>query len=139
MEPADALRIKLCKVFSRGVQMARLKGLRIVVVEDQFFLAQDLTRGLREEGAEVDGPFSTVSDALESLSGKKVDAALVDIELRNGETSYELARSLRELDVPFIFVTGVNAVELPEEFRGIEIFQKPVSKNILVDKILSLK
>ncbi len=45
-----------------------VQGSRILVVEDEYFLAEDPREALDRQGGEVLGPVPTVSEALELLS-----------------------------------------------------------------------
>ena len=58
-----------------------LNGKRIVVVEDDFVLATDICRTLRELGATVLGPAPTPFYAMHLIGGKKIDAAVLDVRL----------------------------------------------------------
>jgi CheY-like chemotaxis protein len=61
-----------------------LAGRRILVVEDEYFLADDIHHALAQLGAEVVGPVPTLRGALEVLADEsRIDAAVLDINLRN--------------------------------------------------------
>ena len=47
-----------------GPREASLEGRRVLVVEDEFFLADDLVRALKRHGAEVVGPVPSLDRAL---------------------------------------------------------------------------
>ena len=58
------------------------RGRRILVVEDDFFVADEVTHGLRRHGAEVVGPAPTVAAALALLDGAAaLDGAALDVNL----------------------------------------------------------
>ena len=59
-----------------------LSGRRILVVEDEFFVADDLVQALTRLGAEVLGPVATREEAFELLStGERIDLAVLDLSL----------------------------------------------------------
>lgn len=60
-----------------------LVGLRILVVEDEYLLAEDMRETLEAEGAEVVGPVARLSAGLALLDvGPAIDGAVLDINLQ---------------------------------------------------------
>ncbi|MBD8907814.1 PAS domain-containing protein [Methylorubrum zatmanii] len=104
---------------------ADLSGYRILVVEDDYYLATDTARALQSAGAEVVGPCPSEEAAREALAEVRPTAALVDINLGDGP-SFTLAGLLRENGIPFVFVTGYDEGVIPAEFSDVERLQKPV-------------
>ena len=68
-----------------------LRGRRVLIVEDDYFMADDMRGGFEHEGVEVVGPFARLSDALDIASGEPLDGAVLDINLA-GETVYMCGR-----------------------------------------------
>lgn len=102
-----------------------LAGSRILVVEDEYFLADDLHGALTEAGAEVLGPMPSVSDANTFIAGESsIDAAILDINL-HGEMVFPVADALRERGIPFAFATGYDEAVLPERFASVPRIEKP--------------
>ena len=62
-----------------------LTGKRILIVEDEYFIAADLKRALAEAGAIVVGPAGTLASA-QALVDDDIDLALLDVNL-DGEHS----------------------------------------------------
>ncbi len=115
-----------------------LQGVRVLVVEDDFDVAEALRAVLADAGAEVIGPVSTVEAACELAKTEPLDAALLDIALSPG-TSAPVARTLLYRGCPFVFVTGFSNVEmLPEELRGHRVLLKPVDGRTLRTAIHAL-
>jgi CheY-like chemotaxis protein len=78
----------------------------ILVVEDEYFIADDMAKALEQLGADVVGPARNQGEALALLSsGEGIDAAVHDINLR-GLTVFPIADALIEQGVPFVFVAG---------------------------------
>jgi CheY-like chemotaxis protein len=103
-----------------------LSGCRILVVEDEYFQADDMARLLRGLGAEVVGPVGEVQDALDLLdTGRKVDMAVLDINLK-GEMIYPAADELRSRAIPFIFTSGYDRGPIPDQYRDILLLEKPI-------------
>ncbi len=108
-----------------------LKGLRVLVVEDDFDVAEALRGELESAGCDVVGPVSTVQEACDLAKTQPLDAAVLDIALSPG-TSAPVARTLLYRGGPFVFVTGFSNVDmLPEELRGHHVLLKPVDGQTL--------
>jgi DNA-binding response OmpR family regulator len=107
-----------------------LDGRRILVVEDEYYIADDIVRALRSRGAEVVGPVATLRQAERILGEGGLDCAVLDINLR-GEMGYPVADRLTALGVPFLFATGYSSEAIPERFSGITTLRKPVDADTL--------
>jgi DNA-binding response OmpR family regulator len=90
------------------------RGLRLLIVEDEYFLAQDLADQFQDLEVEVLGPAGTVADALRVLASSEVQGAVLDVNLR-GERVYPVADMLRRRNVPFIFASGYGSELEPAE------------------------
>lgn len=115
--------------------MQRLAGRRILVVEDEFFIADDLSKELVNAGAEVIGPASSEADALRLLEDAKPDAAVLDINL-DGGISFAVADVLADRNVPFIFATGYDPAIIPARHAGRRCWQKPFEIEEIVAALL---
>jgi len=116
---------------------AVLSGSRVLVVEDDYLLAEDLCRNLRENGATVLGPAPTAHYAYNLLLGRRgVDGAVLDVRL-HGSTVFELAQRLRELNIPMLFTTGHDR-DIPSEFGNEPRMLKPLSTRELIEKVRQL-
>lgn len=113
------------------VRDAGLKGLRILVAEDEYLLADDVCGALARAGAEVVGPVPSVQQAAQLLEREPFDAALLDINLR-GEMVFAIADVLSERRVPFAFLTGYDPASLPERYGSVSTIQKPVRPEDIV-------
>jgi len=101
-----------------------LKGLRVLVVEDQYYLATDICEWLREAGAQLVGPAPNSRTACELIDAEPFDAAVVDINLGMGPT-FTVAQKLAENEVPFLFATGYDRSIIPAEYRDHPRIEKP--------------
>lgn len=111
------------------------EGRRILLAEDDYFLVREMADYLRSRGAEIAGPVAKLQPALQIAKNERLDAAVLDIDLR-GESSLPVADALLERDVPFVFVTGYDAAILPERYAETPRFQKPVEPSAVATKLL---
>ncbi len=108
-----------------------LHGLRTLVVEDDFFVAQSLALVLSRFGCEVVGPVATVQDACNLAEQAELDMAILDVVIRGGN-SEPVARLLISRGCPFLFLTGFRDVDmLSEDLRGYPRLQKPADAEAL--------
>jgi len=56
---------------------------RVLIVEDEYFLADDLKKALQSEGAEIIGPISELPEAIIQIDQDRFDAAVIDINLQS--------------------------------------------------------
>jgi DNA-binding response OmpR family regulator len=112
-------------------QGSELLGYHVLVVEDDYFVAQDMCKALQRRGAIIVGPAPNMQRSRELLRQQWLDCALLDVKL-NGEFVFELAAELRRQRVPTIFVTGYDAAFLPPSLRDSPCLQKPVDFNALI-------
>ena len=112
-----------------------LRGKRVLIVEDEYLIAQDLAEALRAAGAEVAGPVGSATDAERILDGgTPPDLALLNVRLRGG-TVFALADKLDQAGVPFVFVSGYDSSSLPERFKDRPRVEKPVQSDVLMERI----
>lgn len=113
-----------------------LAGRRVLVVEDDYFLADDIGAALWQAGASVVGPVPTLTDALARLS-TPVDAAMLDICLR-GEFAWPLVDMLLARGVPFLFATGYGPEVVPPAYAAVPHWLKPLDADELVCALSAL-
>ena len=107
-------------------ERAPLSGRRVLVVEDEYFLADDISRALRSVGADVLGPVGEIEDALRILhDGSVIDGAVLDVNLRS-EMVFPIAQELKSRHVPFVFTTGYDPVSMAPEFQDVLLWEKPI-------------
>lgn len=112
-----------------------LHGRRILVVEDEYLIADEIAAELGHTGAEILGPAGSVEDAIALIDAcGHIDGAVLDMNLR-GETVFPVAERLQERDVPFVFATGYDRLPLPPRYADVHWCEKPVDSAQLVDAI----
>lgn len=116
--------------------MGDLTGRSVLIVEDEYVIAQDFMEQFASRGAEIIGPAPTVERALHLIEGSKcLDAAVLDINLR-GQKSFPIADLLRERGIPFVFATGYDTSTIPERYRAVPLYEKPLSTAKIADVLL---
>ncbi|WP_117192045.1 response regulator [Rhizobium terrae] len=99
-------------------------GKRILVVEDEYFIADEVRQKLDHLQAVVVGPASSVEEGLVLIEQEKIDAAILDVHLGD-EFVFPVAEKLDQLDIPFVFATGYDPAFISEEFSGFAFCEKP--------------
>jgi len=79
---------------------------KILIVEDEFIVANDLSMMLERSGYNVTGVAPSVARALELISAEKPNWVLMDIFLQGDKTGIDLAAQLAEMEIPFIFISA---------------------------------
>jgi DNA-binding response OmpR family regulator len=102
---------------------APLSGKRVLVIEDEYYIAADLERALTDEGAVVVDPAGHLDRGL-ALAGDKIDVALLDVNL-HGEASFPIVAELETQAVPYLFLTGFDSWAIPEEYQAAPRLTKP--------------
>lgn len=97
---------------------------RILVVEDDQFLALDMQAILSSLGFEVRGPAPSLESGLRLAETDDLDAAVLDVQLDRGQRVFPVARMLQQRSIPFSFMTGYTDPDL-------EGFEAPVIKKPL--------
>ncbi len=113
--------------------------IKILVVEDELIIADNICDILEELGYEVLEPAVSYTEALETLEREKPDLALLDIQLAGRRDGIDLAWKIRdEYKIPFIFLTS-NAdpatVERAKKVSPPAYLLKPFDKNDLFTSI----
>jgi CheY-like chemotaxis protein len=113
-----------------------LAGRRILVVEDDYFVAQALIGLLEFAGATIVGPLGWLDEALAFVKehNEEFDGVVLDVDL-HGEKSYPVADLLQSAIVPFVFTTGYGADALDERYRALPRCEKPVDPKMLLDAL----
>jgi DNA-binding response OmpR family regulator len=107
-----------------------LQGLRVLVVEDDYFIALELCGALRAAGAQVVGPARDLQSGLAAIRTEPIDCGVLDINLR-GQVTFQIASELRAREVPTIFATGYDTSMIPAELADAIRLEKPVDLDAL--------
>lgn len=115
-----------------------LSGLRILVVEDEFMIADMLAAMLEDLGCVVVGPFAETRGGLHAIESKSLDGAVLDANLGGGATSAPVARALHAAALPFVVSTGYGCLRLSDEvLERAPRLQKPFNEQQLQAALIS--
>jgi CheY-like chemotaxis protein len=127
-----------CEPFMTGVDPKMLAGHRVLVVEDEYFIADDLARALAMLGATVLGPVPSEEEALALIEAPEPpELAILDLNLR-GAASFALAQRLEERGIPFLFATGYERSSVPARFAAVPRWEKPYDPASLARAVAGL-
>lgn len=102
-----------------------LTGRIVLLVEDDYFIAEDMACQLEARGADVVGPVASVDAAIELIGRtERIDGAIVDINLQ-GMMSWPVADALLRRGVRFVFATGYDSASIPARYAEIVRCEKP--------------
>ena len=88
---------------------------QILIVEDEFIVANDLSKILTDAGFEVTGIADSFEQALRLIEKKRPSICLLDIRLKGEKTGIDLAKHLQGLGIPFIFLSANSSKAILEE------------------------
>ena len=101
-----------------------LERLSVLVVEDEYFLADELKQLLKQRGAQVVRLSGNIDDAFEQVKAGGFNLALVDINI-HGDNAYSVADELQRQRIPFAFVSGYDRTDIPTRFAKVPLWNKP--------------
>lgn len=107
-------------------------GLRVLIVEDEAFIALELECLLEEAGYLPVGVATRSSEAIALARDLAPDIALVDIHLADGPTGVAVAQALSARPGTTVLFTTANAKRVPPDFAGAAgIIAKPYSERVI--------
>ena len=114
---------------------ALLQDRRVLVVEDEFMVADAVERKLRRAGAVVLGPVPSVAQALRLLEQEAdIDGAVLDINLGDHKV-YPVVDMLLARGTPCVFATGNDRADVPPAYAHLIRCEKPIDGACLVSAL----
>jgi CheY-like chemotaxis protein len=104
---------------------------KVMIIEDEPVIALDFEKMIEEMGFISAGKYRHGVKALDTINNSKPDLILLDINLRDGISGYEIADILIKENVPFIVITGSadeSSLKKISELRASGVLIKPVYK-----------
>ncbi|MBZ4037642.1 sigma-54 dependent transcriptional regulator [Flavobacterium sp. 17A] len=108
---------------------------KILIVEDEFIVANDLKIMLQKTGYQVVGIASSVVQARKLIEDKKPEWVLLDIMLKGDLTGIDLAWELREMNLPFLYIsanTNQSTLEAVKATQPYGFMVKPFRERDLI-------
>jgi DNA-binding LytR/AlgR family response regulator len=104
-----------------------LRGCRVLVVEDEYMLADELRTELQEAGAVVVGPAGQLEAAIDLIQADAdIGGAVLDVNL-GGVSVFPVVDLLAARGVPMVLTTGYDAAAIPPRYAHIPRCEKPVT------------
>lgn len=126
---------------SRGptepVASSPLAGRRVLLAEDCVMTGAILRDILVAQGCTVIGPVASVPVATATAAQWPLDAALLDLNLRDGP-SIPVALLLAGRGVPLLFLTGAGREKLPAALSHCGVLTKPTRMHTLLAALRDL-
>jgi len=93
---------------------------KVLIVEDEFIVANNLRQVLQRFGYEVSGIAASAAEAEEGLQKYKPDIVLLDIRLQGERSGIDIARKLKEQGIAFIYLSANSSQKVLEEVKTTE-------------------
>ncbi|MFB9080302.1 sigma 54-interacting transcriptional regulator [Flavobacterium procerum] len=90
---------------------------KILIVEDEFIVANDLQLILRQAGYIVTGIAVSAEEAYESIAKNKPDLVLLDIYLEGKESGIDLAKKIKSENIAFVYLSANSNETILEEAK----------------------
>lgn len=111
-----------------------LQGRTILVTEDDRLIGLLLVDVLEAAGAIVLGPFPSVQMASAVLTSRLPDAALLDVNLLDGDV-YPLATRLQQSKVPYVLFSASSPEQVPASLQPRAFLKKPATTRDIIGAI----
>ena len=116
-----------------------MSKVKILVVEDEIIIADNICDTLTDLGYETLEPAINFTEAVELIESESPDIAILDIQLSGQKTGIDLARKINEdYNFPFIFLTSNSDTVTLNEAKKVmppAFLVKPFSKEELYTSI----
>ena len=95
-----------------------MPGIKVLLVEDDWIIAKEISYNLQDMGFEVAGCIDNAEEALKQIKIIQPDLIILDIDLAGEMTGIELATQLKkEGNIPFIFLTALADSQTVEKAK----------------------
>ena len=95
-------------------------GDNLLIVEDEFIVANDLRLVLERAGYRVCGTAGSVEEARKAIKNNRIDIVLLDIHLKGKLTGIDLAKELREENIAFVYLSANSDQNILEAAKATE-------------------
>ncbi|KAA3645242.1 MAG: DNA-binding response regulator [Bacteroidetes bacterium] len=116
-----------------------MSKVKVLIVEDEAIIANDIYDSLEELGYDVIEPANTFTEAIEKIVSESPDIAILDIQLSGKKSGIDLATRINDIyKFPFIFLSSNTDQITLEEAKSVQplaYLVKPFSKEELYTSI----
>lgn len=116
-----------------------MSKIKILVVEDEIIIADNICYALEELGYEALEPAINYTEAIETIEKENPDLAILDIQLSGGKTGIDVAQTILEKhNFPFIFLSSnadITTISEAKKVHPSAYLIKPFSKEELHSSI----
>ena len=116
---------------------AKARRPEILIVEDNFLTASEISDIVRDCGYRVAGTAARLNRGLELLDQRPVDGAIIDLNLE-GTYRFPLCAELERRKVPYCFLTGYPTSIIPPDFRDSPLLSKPADRDQIRSALFTL-
>jgi CheY-like chemotaxis protein len=106
----------------------------VFLVEDEALIRMMISEMVEDLGHRVAVEAGDIDAAIRLAQSAEFDLAILDANL-NGKMITPVVEVIKTRNLPFIFATGYQASDLPEQFRDRPALQKPFPRERLAQAI----
>ena len=110
---------------------AVLRGLRILIVEDEPLIALDLETAVVDHLGVVVGPANTIAGALQLIADGDVHGAIIDLRLKDA-LAMPVAERLIADRTPFVIHSGQADSSIADAWPTVPIVGKPAAPEAVI-------
>ena len=109
--------------------------MRVLIVEDEPVIALEIEAIIHDRAPEAETVIAcSVCEALKIVDEARLSLAFLDIDVTDGKT-YPLALELRLKHVPFVFVSGADRSDAPDDLDLERLVPKPFSPSSIAREL----
>ena len=112
-----------------------LEGKRVLVIEDNYLIAEALCGAMRAAGAVPVGPVGTPAAAIKLATHEELDGALLTARLHESD-GRQVSEYLRSRMVPVVLVTGYDSSD--PRLQDLRYLSKPTLLSDLVEQVAAV-
>ncbi len=111
-----------------------MKGLAVLLVEDEALIRMMVADMLEESGHRVQAEASRIEAAVEIARTGSSDVAVLDVNVA-GDRIDPIVDILKERDIPMVFATGYGREGVPSGANGSPVLRKPFTPDALEEAL----
>jgi DNA-binding NtrC family response regulator len=107
---------------------------KILIVEDEVYIAKALEMDFEDKGYDVIGISSDFTNTISMIKKSKPDIVITDVNLRSTKDGIDIAKWINNFnrDTSVIFMTGYNETVISKRIKEVQhlgILEKPINVN----------